>query len=238
MYDARELFDVHIYTVAVGCLIYLEGNTQPDIQCGVSQTSKFMHSPRIKHWQVVKCILRYLSSTLDYAMFFPRGDSYGKNTHMQLLGYSNSNQAGDYETQQFTRGGILGSACISCLSNKQPTMATLTCEAEYRVAFTAIIDCVWLRRLLANLHECQQTPTTILIDSQSAMVVAINPVFHARTKHIGVHYHYVRETLHARDITLIYCATQDNIANIFTKTLPREKFEAFKKSLGLLPYRA
>ena len=239
MYDAGESFDVHTYAAVVGCLIYLAGNTRPDIQYGVSQTSKFMHSPGTKHWQVVKRILRYLAGTPDYALFFPRGDSCGKNV-MPLLGYSDSDWTGDFDTRHSTSGNcfFLGNACISWLSKKQSTVATSTCEAEYRAAFTATVDCVWLRRLLADLHECQQTPTTIFTDSQSALAVARNPVFHARTKHIEVHYHYVREGLHAGEITLTYCPTQDNIADLFTKALPREKFEAFRQALGCLPFRA
>ena len=73
-----------------------------------------------------------------------------------------------------------------------------------------------------------------LPNSWETLVVARNPIFHARTKHIEVHYHYVRERLHAGDIDLVYVPTQDNVADIFTKALPQEKFEAFRKALGLL----
>ncbi|MCO5558217.1 hypothetical protein L7F22_011796 [Adiantum nelumboides] len=145
-----------------------------------------------------------------------------------------TDRGGEYMSGAFK--DFLGNACISWLSKKQPTVATSTCEAEYRAAFTATVDCVWIRRLLADLCECQQASTTIFTDSQSAMAVARNPVFHARTKHIEVHYHYVRERLHAGEITLTYCPTQDNIADLFTKALSREKFEAFRKALGLLSY--
>ncbi|MCO5611582.1 hypothetical protein L7F22_065835 [Adiantum nelumboides] len=82
----------------------------------------------------------------------------------------------------------------------------------------------------------QDTANTIYIDSQSALAVARNPIFHARTKHIKVHYHYVRERLSAREISLAYVPTQDNLADLFTKALSREKLEAFRKALGLLPF--
>ena len=62
--------------------------------------------------------------------------------------------------------------------------------------------------------------THIFTDNQSAMEVARNPVFHARTKHIEVHYHYVRERIHVGDIDLLYVPTQCNVGDIFTKALP------------------
>ena len=90
---------------------------------------------------------------------------------------------------------------------------------------------------MANLGAGQETATTISTNSQSALaVVARNPVFHARMKHIEVHYHYVRERLSAGEISLVYVPTQDNLADLFTKALSREKFEAFRKALGLLPF--
>ena len=92
---------------------------------------------------------------------------------------------------------MLGSACISWLSKKQLTVTTSSCEAEYRAAFTTTIECVWLRCLMADLGVGQSSATTIFTDSQSALAVARNLVFHARTKHIEVHYHYAKERLSA-----------------------------------------
>ena len=116
-------------------------------------------------------------------------------------------------------------------------MATSSCEAKYKALFTAMIECVWLRRLLAELDVGQQSPTTIFTDSQqSALAIARNPMFHARTKHIEVHYHYVRERLFVGEINLAYVPTQENITDLFTKAVPHEKFKAFRKYLGLLPF--
>ena len=74
---------------------------------------------------------------------------------------------------------FLGNSCISWLSKKQPTVATSSCEAEYRAVFTATVECIWLRRLLMDLCMEIDVATRILTDSQSALAVARNPVFHA-----------------------------------------------------------
>ncbi|MCO5575459.1 hypothetical protein L7F22_029260 [Adiantum nelumboides] len=99
-----------------------------------------------------------------------------------------------------------------------------------------MIECVWLKRLMVDLGVRQNTANTIYTDTQSALAVARNPVFHARTKHIEVHYHYVRERLSIGEISLAYVPIQDNLADLFTKTLSRENLEAFCKALGLLPF--
>ncbi|MCO5592883.1 hypothetical protein L7F22_046887 [Adiantum nelumboides] len=131
---------------------------------------------------------------------------------------------------------MLGSSCISWLSKKQPTVATSSCEAEYKAVLIATVECVWLRNLMADLGVGHDTTNTIYTDSQSALAVARNLVFLARTKHIEVHYHYVRERFSAGEISLAYVPTQDNLADLFTKALSHEKLEAFGKALGLLPF--
>ncbi|MCO5608682.1 hypothetical protein L7F22_062896 [Adiantum nelumboides] len=131
---------------------------------------------------------------------------------------------------------MLGSSCISWLSKKQPTVATSSCEAEYRAVFTATVECVWLRRLMVDLGVGQDTANTIYTDNQSALAVVRNPAFHAYTKHIEVHYYYVMERLSVGEINLAYVPTQDNLVDLFTKALSCEKFKAFRKSLGLLPF--
>ncbi|MCO5604449.1 hypothetical protein L7F22_058615 [Adiantum nelumboides] len=155
-----------------------------------------------------------------------------------LHDFSNSDWAGCFDTRVSTSGFcfMLGSSCISWLSKKQPTVATSSCETEYRAVFTATVECVWLRRLMTDLGVGQDTANTIYIDSQSTLAVARNPVFHARTKHIEVDYHYVRERLLAGEISLAYVPTQDNLADLFTKALSREKLETFRKALSLLSF--
>ncbi|MCO5584060.1 hypothetical protein L7F22_037982 [Adiantum nelumboides] len=99
-----------------------------------------------------------------------------------------------------------------------------------------MVEYVWLRRLMADMGVGHDTTNTIYTDNQSALAVARNSILHARTKYIEVNYHYVRERLSAQEISLAYVPTQDNLANLFTKALAREKFEAFRKVLGLFAF--
>ena len=108
-----------------------------------------MHSPGSKHWQVVKRIFCYLSDTLHFGMFYPKGRSLPPDLHA----FSYSDWARYYDTHMSTSGFcfMLGNSCISWLSKKQPIVATSSCEDEYRVAFTITVEWVWLKRLMANL---------------------------------------------------------------------------------------
>ncbi|MCO5547584.1 hypothetical protein L7F22_001035 [Adiantum nelumboides] len=148
LHDAGDPTDVTLYQTAIGCLIYV-CNTRPDIQFVVSQVSRFMHSPGSKHWQAVKRIFCYLSGTLHLGLFYPREGSLPRDLHA----FSDSDWAGCFDTRVSTSGFcfMLGSSCISWLSKKQPTVATSSYEAEYRAVFTATVECVWLRRLMADL---------------------------------------------------------------------------------------
>ena len=130
------------------CLIYV-CITRPDIQFAVSQVSRFMHSPGSQHWKVVKRIFCYLSGSIYRGLFYPKGGSLPPDLHA----FSDSDWAGCYDTRVSTSGFcfMLGSSCISWLSKKQPRVATSSCEADYKVAFTATVECVWLRRLMADL---------------------------------------------------------------------------------------
>ena len=95
---------------------------------------------------------------------------------------------------------------------------------------------IWLPKLLADILVGQIAPTVIYTNSHNAFAIAQNHVFHARTNHIEVHYHYVKERWSEGDIKLSYVPTEDNSADLFTKALPQPKFEAFRHTLNLVPF--
>ena len=100
-------------------------------------------------------------------------------------------------------------------------MCAATCEA------------VWLRRLLQDAGEEQIEATTINCNNQSSIKLAYNPVFHKNTKHIDTQFHFVREKVQSKEISVEYCNSCDNMADIFTKPLGRLKFDLFRDTLGV-----
>ena len=121
----------------------------------------------------------------------------------------------------------LGSAAITWSNKKQPTIALLSTEAEYRGAAVAACEVTWLQMLLEDLGIQVQVPIVIYCDNLSSIQLARNPVLHARTKHIEVHYHFVQERVLDGNIDLMYVRTDEQVANIFTKALGVEKLRHF-----------
>ncbi|KAK4389380.1 Retrovirus-related Pol polyprotein from transposon TNT 1-94 [Sesamum angolense] len=110
-------------------------------------------------------------------------------------------------------------------SKKQATVAQSSAEAEYIAAAATSNQAIWLRRILEDMGEKQEEPTTIYCDNKSAIAITKNPVQHSRTKHIDIKYHSLREATTRGEIELKYCSTEEQLADIFTKALPRNKFE-------------
>lgn len=225
--DEKQVDATH-YRSLVGSLIYAT-ITRPDISYAVGLVSQFMQDPRESHWKAAKRILRYLKGTVNYGL------KYNSGGDLVLQGWCDADWASDIDSRRSISGYVfsLGSGAVSWSCKKQPTVALSSTEAEYRAAQLATREAVWLRRFLEEIDERQSSATIIHCDNQSCIKIAKNPVFHARTKHIEIHYHFVREKVLAGEVELRFCPTEDQVADIFTKGLSREKFQKFRTMLGV-----
>jgi len=127
-----------------------------------------------------------------------------------------------------------GSGAISWNSKKQPTVTLSNTEAEYRGAIIVACEIVWLQKLLSDLGQLMDVPVVIYCDNISNILLANNLVYHVRTKHIEVHYHFIRKKVLTKEINLIHVSTKNQVVNIFTKALSTNKLKRFKKMLGTL----
>ena len=106
-------------------------------------------------------------------------------------------------------------------------------EAEYKGVAVATLEVAWLLTLLGDLGVQVDKHVVIHCNNLSSIQLARNSVFHAQTKHIEVHYHYVRERVLVGDIDLVYVSTEEQMADIFTKALRDDKLRCFWTMLGL-----
>ena len=175
--------------------------------------SKFCGNPKQSHLTAAKRIFRYLEGTVYLGL------SYEKCADGNLIGYSDADWVGHVDDRHTTLGNVflLAKVSVSWLSKKQPTVALSTAEAEYVALSAATQKAIWLRRLLTNVGEPLKDPIVINEDNQGAIAMAKIPVGHARTKHIDIRYHFVREGVQNGAIILKYVATGKMIADILTK---------------------
>ncbi|KAK4380842.1 Retrovirus-related Pol polyprotein from transposon RE1 [Sesamum angolense] len=226
--DGSQKVDGSMYRTLIGSLLYLTA-TRPDIMFATSLLSRFMQSPTQVHYAAAKRTLRYLRGTKDFGIW------YKSTNDTKLVGYTDSDWAGSVDDMKSTSGYTfsLESEIFTWASKKQVAVAQSSAEAEYIAAAATSNQVIWLRRILEDIGEKQEEPTTIYCDNKSAIAITKNPVQHSRTKHIDIKYHSLREATTRGEIELKYCSTEEQLADIFTKALPRNKFEELRMKIGV-----
>jgi hypothetical protein len=221
--------------------------TRPDIAYSLGECSRYMSNPGPEHYKALDYIWKYLIGTKDYSL------TYKGSTIPILIGYSDSDWGGDYPTRRSTTGYLFtfNNTAISWSSKLQKTIALSSCEAEYMALKETIKEYTWLKLLLNQLSSITATSSTatttikdiytnsiLFTDSQSAIQLAKNPEYHARTKHIDIQYHYVRDNILNGFINLKYIPTDQQLADGLTKPLDYTKFRTYTNSIGLYPSTA
>lgn len=216
------------YRRIVGCLRYLV-HTRPDLAYSVGAISRYMHCPKESHLKAMKHILRYLKGTIQFGLFYPRGGD-GK-----IVGFSDSSHGMDLDDRKGTIGTIFyfSSNPVSWVSQKQHTVALSSCEAEFMAATAAACQAVWLRNLLTDLTGWENSSVKLYVDNKSAISLMKNPVFHGRSKHIDTSYHFIRECIEKRIISVEHVSSEEQRADILTKALPRIKYVEMRSLLGV-----
>ena len=217
------------YRQAVGCLMYLATGTRPDLAFAIQLVSRFGSNPGKPHWEAVKHIYQYVKQTKQLKLTFT------KQGHHDVKGSTDA----DWESCEDTRrsntgfGFFLSGAAISWCSRRQKTVSLSSCESEYVAATEATREAVWIRAFLEELEFKQTHPTVIQSDSQSALQLISNPVFHDKTKHIQARMHFVRERASAGEVYFEKVHTSQNVADALTKGVVVAKVKLCRSMMGL-----
>ncbi|CAM8959677.1 unnamed protein product [Rhodiola kirilowii] len=218
--DKHKMKDIP-YDIAVGLVMYVMLCTRPDLAFAVSVLSRFMSNPGNAHWTAMKYLLKYIAGTQNLGLVYKKYE-----TKIDIKGYVDSNYASNKDTRKSTTTLYFTWAgnCINWKSQHQSIVALSSTEAEYIAAVEAIKEAIWLQGILGEIQHVVYIPT-MNIDSQSALYLCKDPVYHERTKHIDVRYHFIRDKIEKGSVVVTKIGGETNPADYDTKIVPSQKFE-------------
>lgn len=225
--DEGELVEPKRYREVVGSLIYVMTCTRPDLSFIVSKLSQYLSEPKEQHWVAAKHVLRYLKGTVDQEMCFKKSDE-----NLKLIAYSDADWVADQNDRRSMTGYCFSLSktgpIISWKSKKQPTVALSTCEAEYMALAATTQESMYLVNLMNEMdNHCKYAPVTIYEDNQGTIALSKDPVYRQRCKHIDIRYHFIRSALVNGKVTIVFCPTEDMVADIFTKSVTKARMAKF-----------
>jgi hypothetical protein len=190
-----------------------------------------MHNPTEEHWSAVKRILRYVFGTLQY------GIQLFKDSNFQIHAYSDADWARSINDRRSTSSFCiyLGKNIISWQAKKQATVSRSNTEAEYRSLASACIEIMWVEFFLKEITLSSHSIPILWCDNIGATFLAANPQFHARTKHIDIDFHFIRERVVSNKLRVQFICSNDQLADILTKPLPLPRFERLRTKLNVIP---
>ncbi|GJX97361.1 hypothetical protein Tco_0353159 [Tanacetum coccineum] len=211
----------------IGSLMCLT-SSRPDIVQEVCYCARYQARPMEKHLKEVKRIFRYLKGTINMGLWYPKDPGF------ELTTFLDADHAGCIDTHKSTYRGIqfLGDKLVSWMSEKQDCTTMSSAEAKYMALSASCAQVMWMRTQLKD-YDFDYNKIPLYCDSQSAIEISCNPVQHSRTKHIHTRYHFIKEQVERGIIELYFIRTEYQLADMFTKALPQDRFEYLVRRIGM-----
>jgi len=219
--------DPAIYRRLIGRLLYLT-ISRPDICYIVHKLSQFVSKPYTEHMADVNLLLRYLKHTPGQGILFK------STSDCNVHAYVDADWGSYMDTHRSTTGFciFLGNSLVSWKAKRQKTVSKSSAEAEYRALASVSTEIVWLKNILTDFH-ISSPHAVIYCDNQATIQIASNPSHHERTKHLDIDLHFVREHVEKGTIKLNHIRKHHQLADCFTKSLPRTSFLNILSKMGI-----
>ncbi|GJW62046.1 retrovirus-related pol polyprotein from transposon TNT 1-94 [Tanacetum coccineum] len=221
------LVDATKYRNMIGVLMYLTSR-RSDIVHATCLCARYQAKPTEKHLKEVKRIFHYLRRTVNMGLW------YTKDFGFELTRFSDADYAGCKDTFKSTSGRaqFLGEKLKSWSSKKQDCTTLSIAKGKYMSLSACCTHVLWMRTQLTD-YGFHFNKILIYCDSKSAIAISCNPVQHSRTKHIVVRYHFIKEQVEKVMIELYFVKTDYQLADLFTKALPVDRFNYLVRRLGM-----
>uniref|UniRef100_A0A0A9YB70 Copia protein n=1 Tax=Lygus hesperus TaxID=30085 RepID=A0A0A9YB70_LYGHE len=220
------------YKELIGSLMYIMLGTRPDLCYSITFFSQFQNCYNLSHWKHLKNVLRYLKGTVNLSL------KYSKSVHCNefiIKSYADSDFASNVNDRKSISGYIvkLNENTVSWKSKKQNVVALSTAEAEYVSLSTCITEVLFLKQLIESILKIKLTNVVAYEDNQTCIKMA-KTMETKRSKHIDVRHHFIRELIEKGVLKLLYLPTDEQIADIMTKSLSLPKFSYFRSQIGMI----
>src|SRR5450755_1321855 len=223
------------YASAIGALMWAALSTRPDIAYAVGKLARYTANPGPQHFAALIWLFGYIKKTVNYELAYPEQDQ----NDAELSAYSDTDWAGCLDTRRSTGGYLImyGNCLFSWKSKRQSNITRSSTEAEYVQLSDTARELVSYKRLHEDYEKTatRVRTTTLYGDNQGSISMALDANYRARTRHIDVHHHYVREAVEKGMITLEYVNTKHMLADVLTKPLAKSEHARFTDLLGVRP---
>ncbi|GKC30338.1 hypothetical protein Tco_1037632 [Tanacetum coccineum] len=222
-----KLVDQTDYHSKIGSLMYLT-SSRPDIVQALCYCARYQSRPTEKHLKEVKRIFRYLKGTINMGLWHP------KDSGFELTAFSDAGHARCIDTRKSTSGGIQfqSDKLVSWMSKKQDCTAMSSAAVKHVALSVRCAQVMWMMTQLKD-YGFNYNKIPLYCNSQSAIAISCNPVQHSRTKNIHTRYHFIKEQVENGIIELYFVRTEYQLADMFTKALPEDRFQYLVRRIGM-----
>ena len=226
--EKKEMADKP-YRSVLGSVMWGQLATRPDLSFSVSLLARFQDNPGIEHWKALMHVIGYIKNTLDY------GITYSRDFDLTPHAFVDADYGGCKDTRRSTSGYVfmMAGGPVTWSSKRQATVALSTVEAEYVAMSRCAQQMVWMQNWLAEVEVDYSKPGLIRGDNRGAIALTKNTKDHGKVKHIDIRHHYIRELLQSGAITFEQVPSLENLADLFTKSLPRDHHHHILSALNI-----